>query len=93
MTSCYFGPNRYSLPLQLSLVFMMSSYMISLLAIFPAGKIAAYAVISSSMPIIYARFLGSMEYVPGLRCLLGYDRLKLQRKVVLLSKYAKAGFN
>ncbi|KAF3672286.1 hypothetical protein FXO37_07601 [Capsicum annuum] len=85
--------SRYNLPLQLSLVFMMSSYMISLLAIFPAGKIGAYAVISSSMLIIYARFLGSMEYVPGLRWLLGYDRLKLQRKVVLLSKYAKAGFN
>ncbi|KAF3630369.1 hypothetical protein FXO38_27183 [Capsicum annuum] len=78
--------SRYNLPLQLSLVFMMSSYMISLLAIFPAGKIGAYAVISSSMLIIYARFLGSMEYVPGLRWLLGYDRLKLQRKVVLLSK-------
>ncbi|PHT58400.1 hypothetical protein CQW23_00763 [Capsicum baccatum] len=85
--------SRYSLPLQSSLVFMMSSNMISLLAIFPAGKSAAYAVISSSMLIIYARFLGSMEYVPGLRWLLGYDRLKLQRKVVLLSKYAKAGFN
>ncbi|KAM3397028.1 hypothetical protein P3S68_000540 [Capsicum galapagoense] len=73
--------SRYSLPLQLSLVFMMSSYMISLLAIFPAGKIIAYAVISSSILIIYARFLGSMEYVPGLRWLLGYDRLKLQRKI------------
>ncbi|KAK4338186.1 hypothetical protein RND71_042673 [Anisodus tanguticus] len=61
----YFNPIMYSVPLQLSLVFMMSSYMISLLAIFPPGKIAAYAVISSSMLIIYARFLGSMEYVPG----------------------------
>ncbi|XP_016482562.1 ankyrin repeat-containing protein BDA1-like [Nicotiana tabacum] len=84
--------SRYSLPLQMSLVFMMLSYMISLLAIFPPGKVAAYAVISSSIVIIYARFLGSMEYVPGLRWLLGYDRLKLQRKVVL-SKYAKDEFN
>ncbi|CAA2953797.1 Hypothetical predicted protein [Olea europaea subsp. europaea] len=79
--------SRYSLLLQVSIIFLMLSYMASVRAISPPSKVAAYAVIVSSILFIYARILGSSN--PALRWFFGSKRLQMQQQIVN-RKYSSA---